>query len=81
MIETIVETIVIVAIVTASALYWVRRLVPASQGMFWRTSADMLRVIHAPRPLRDRATQRARQTEKRPTGCGACTKCGGGGCH
>ncbi|MBB2203835.1 DUF6587 family protein [Gluconacetobacter takamatsuzukensis] len=78
-----IETIVIVAIVTASALYWVRRLVPASQGMFWRTSADMLRVVHAPRALRDRATQRARQGQKRPTGCGACTKCGPGdsGCH
>lgn len=77
-----IETIVIVTIVTASALYWVRRLVPASQGMFWRSSADVLRAVHAPRALRDRATQRARQGDKPLPGCGACTKCGdGGGCH
>ncbi|GAA4477403.1 DUF6587 family protein [Gluconacetobacter asukensis] len=77
-----IETIVIVTIVTASALYWVRRLVPASQGMFWRGSADMLRAVHAPRALRDRAAQRALQGDKPPSGCGACTKCGdGGGCH
>ncbi|GBQ24550.1 DUF6587 family protein [Gluconacetobacter sacchari] len=77
-----IETIVIVTIITASALYWVRRLVPASQGIFWRGSADMLRAVHAPRALRERATQRAQRADKLPSGCGACTKCGdGGGCH
>lgn len=77
-----IETIVIVAIVTACTAYWVRRLIPASEGMFWRGSADMLRLVHAPRTLRDRAAQRARQgEEKRPTGCGVCSKCDGGGCH
>lgn len=75
------EIAIVALVVVACSLYWLRRLVPASGPLFWRSAAGVVQGVGAPVQVRASLMRRAEQASSRRSGCGTCSKCSGGSCH